>query len=59
MGINPLIQIIVYLLVGALVIYVAAWIAGRAQLPQPVRNIILAIVTIVLLLWLLTTFGVV
>jgi len=59
MELSTLAQVILSLLVGALILYLATWVIGMAKLPQPARNIILAIVATVILLWILTTFGVI
>jgi hypothetical protein len=32
------------------------WIIGMLALPQPVKNIILVIVAVIVLIWLLVTF---
>ncbi len=58
MAINGLVQLLVYLLVGGLIIYVVFWIVGMLTLPQPIKNVITIIVALIVLLWLLSTLGV-
>lgn len=50
--------LLIYLLVGGLIVYVAIWILGMLTLPQPVKNIISIIVAVIVLLWLLSTMGI-
>ncbi len=58
MAINGLVQLLVYLLVGGLIIYVFFWIVGMLTIPQPIKNVITVIVALIVLLWLLSTLGV-
>ena len=58
MAVNGLVQLLLYLLIGGVIVYVVFWILGMLSLPQPVKQIILVIVAIVVLLWLLSTFGI-
>lgn len=53
-----LIELLVYLIVGGLIIYVVFWIVGMLALPQPIKNVITIIVALIVLLWLLSTLGV-
>jgi len=59
MDVSGLIQLLIYLLVGGLVIYLVYWILGMLTLPQPVRNVILVILALIVLLWLLRTFAII
>lgn len=52
------IQLLLYLLVGGLIVYVVYWILGMLTLPQPVKTVIMVIIAIVVLLWLLSTLGI-
>ncbi len=56
MQLNGLLSLLLYLLIGGLVVYIIYWIVGMLALPAPVKNIILAIVAIVVLIWLLSVF---
>jgi hypothetical protein len=53
-----LIELIIYLLLGGLLLYIVFWILGMLTLPQQVKTIILIIVAVIVLLWLLSTFGI-
>jgi len=53
-----LVELIIYLLLGGLVIYLIYWILGMLTLPQPVKTVILIIVALFVVLWLLSTFGI-
>jgi hypothetical protein len=59
MGTDGLVQLVIYLLLGGVVVYLVYWILGMLSLPQPVKQVILIVVAIVALLWLLRTFGLV
>jgi hypothetical protein len=59
MGTDGLVQLIIYLLLGGVVVYLVYWILGMLSLPQPAKQAILVVVAIVALLWLLRTFGLV
>jgi hypothetical protein len=56
--INGLVRLIIYLLLGGLIIYIVYWILGMLTLPQPVKTVILIILAVIVLLWLLSTFGI-
>jgi hypothetical protein len=57
-GIDGLVRLIIYLLLGGLIIYIVYWILGMLTLPQPVKTVILIILAVIVLLWLLATFGI-
>jgi len=59
MGADGLIQLFIYLLIGALIVWVVSYILGMLTLPQPAKQIILFVLAIAVLLWLLRTFGLV
>lgn len=59
MAFEPLIQLLVYLLIGGVIIYIFYWILGMIALPQPAKQIVLLIVGLAILLWLLRTVGIV
>jgi hypothetical protein len=58
MAISGLIQLLLYLLIGGLIVYVVYWIIGMTPLPQPVKNVVGVIVAIIVLLWLLGAAGI-
>jgi hypothetical protein len=57
-GIDGLVRLIIYLLLGGFIVWVVYWIIGMLTLPQQVKTIILVIVAIAVLLWLLSVFGI-
>jgi hypothetical protein len=59
MGTDGLVQLIIYLLLGGVVVYLVYWILGMLTLPQPAKQIFLVVLAIIVLLWLLRTFGLV
>lgn len=59
MGIEALIQLLLYLLIGGLIIYVVYWILGMLAIPQIAKQISLAILAVIVIYWLLRTFGLV
>lgn len=59
MGIEGLVQLLIYLLIGGLIVWVVSYILGMLTLPQPAKQVILVVLAIIVLLWLLRTFGLV
>jgi hypothetical protein len=57
MGTEALISLLIYLLIGGLIIWVVSYILGMLTLPQPAKQVILIVLAIIVLLWLLRTFG--
>lgn len=57
-GTDGLLHLIIYLLLGGLIVWIVYWIVGMLTLPAPVKTVILIIVAVVVLLWLLGTFGI-
>jgi uncharacterized membrane-anchored protein len=53
---NGLLQLLIYLLIGGLIVYAVYWILGMLSLPLQARQIVSAIVAIIVLIWLLATF---
>ena len=54
-----IIELLIFLLVAAIIIWLASWIVGNLPVPPMVRNIILAIVGLLLLLYFLQRQGLV
>lgn len=50
-------SLLMTLLVALLVAAIVWWIVSLLPLPVPVKNIVLAIFALLLLLWVLNTFG--
>lgn len=57
-GIDGLIRLLIYLLIGGAIVYLVYWIVGMLTLPAPVKTVILIIIAVIVLLWLLATFGI-
>jgi len=57
-GIDGLVRLIIYLLLGGLIVFIVYWIIGMLALPQQVKTVILIVVAVIVLLWLLSTFGI-
>lgn len=57
-AINGLLQLLIYLLLGGLVVYVVYWIIGMLTLPEVPKRIICVIVALIVLLWILNTLGI-
>jgi hypothetical protein len=57
-GIDGLVRLLIYLVLGGLIIWIVYWIVGMLTLPQQVKTVILIIVAVIVLLWLLSTFGI-
>jgi hypothetical protein len=55
---NELIQLLIYLLIGGIVIYVVNLVIGMLALPAQVKTIVLIIVGLVFLLWILNVLGI-
>lgn len=56
-GVESLITLIIVILLLGLLVYALNWLLGQLALPQPVRMIILVIVAILVLLYVVRTFG--
>ena len=56
-SISGLLNLIIYLLIGGLLIYVVYWILGMLSLPAEVRKVIMVIIAIIFLVWLLRSLG--
>lgn len=52
-----MISILVTLLIAAIVIYVVYLIVGMINLPAPIKNIVYLILGLIILLYLLSYFG--
>ena len=52
-----MISVLVTLLIAAIVIYVVYLILGMISLPAPIKNIVYLIIGLVILLYLLSYFG--
>lgn len=59
MAINGMVQLIIYLLLGGIIVYIVYWIVGMLTLPPPVKTAICLIIALVVLLWILSTLGVI
>jgi hypothetical protein len=55
---NELIQLLIYMLIGGIVIYVVNLVIGMLALPAQVKTIVLIIVGLVFLLWILNVLGI-
>lgn len=53
-----ILQLIIYLLLVGLLIYVVQLVLGMLALPSPIKTIILIIIAVVVVIWLLSRFGV-
>lgn len=54
---SGLITFVIELVLAGLVIYAIYWFIGILALPQPLKNVVVAIVAIIALLWLLGVTG--
>jgi hypothetical protein len=54
---SGLLGLLIWLLIFALVVYVIYLILGMLPLPQPIKNIVLIIVGVLLLIYLLSRLG--
>lgn len=52
-----MISLLITLLIGAVVLYVVYLIVGMVNLPEPIKRIVYIIIGIIVLLWLLDSFG--
>ena len=56
MNLSPLLQFVIYLLLGGLVIFLVHWILGMISLPENIKSVILVVIAIGVVIWLLVTF---
>jgi len=57
-GIDGLVRLLIYLVLGGLIVWIVYWIVGMLAIPPQVRTVILVIVAVIVLLWLLATFNI-
>jgi len=57
MPVNQLAMLLIYLLIGGLIIYVAIWAMNQMALPQPWRTVIIVVIAIIAILFLLRLLG--
>ena len=55
---NEFIQLIIYLLLAGILIYVVQLVLGMLTIPSQIKNIILIIVGLVFLIWILRMLGI-
>lgn len=58
-GIGSLVQLIIYLLLGGIIVYIVYWIISMLTLPQPLKTAICLLVALLVLIWLLATMGII
>lgn len=52
-----MIELLIWIIVVALVVYLLFWILGQIAMPQPVRTVIIVLVALILLVYLVQRFG--
>lgn len=52
------ISLLIWLIVVALVCYIAFWALSQIPLPQPIRTVIIVIIALVLIVFLLRQLGI-
>lgn len=53
---NSLLQLVIYLLLGGLIIFVVQWIVGMLNIDAGLKQVILVVVAVIVIIWLLMTF---
>jgi len=53
---NSLVELLVYLLVSALIIYVVFFILGMLAIDARLKQVLLVVVSFVVIIWLVLTF---
>jgi hypothetical protein len=53
---NSLLQLLIYLLIGGVIVYVVFWILGMLAIDARLRQVITLVVSVAVLIWLLVTF---
>lgn len=57
-GIEPLISLLIYLIIGGILIYIVMWIVGMLAIPQPIKTAITILIALIVVLWILSTLGI-
>lgn len=57
MDVNGMAQLVIYLLLGAIAVYIVYWIVGMLSLPEQAKTAAALIVAVIVLVWLARTFG--
>jgi anaerobic C4-dicarboxylate transporter len=53
---NTLVQLIIYLLLGGVIIWLTQWILSMVTLDGRLKQAILVVVAVLVIVWLVTTF---
>jgi hypothetical protein len=53
---NNLLNLIIYLLLGGVIIYLVYWILGMVAIDPRLRQVISVVVAVIVIIWLLVTF---
>lgn len=54
---EPLLMMLIWVLVLALICYLIFWALSQIPLPQPIRAVVVVIVAIIMILFLVNKFG--
>jgi len=52
-----MLELLIWVIVLCLVVYLLFWILGQIPMPQPVRTVIIVLVALLLLVYLVQRFG--
>jgi hypothetical protein len=55
---EPLITLLIYLIIGGVILYLAQMVLAIFPWPAPIKTVILVVLSLVLLLWILQTLGI-
>jgi hypothetical protein len=53
---NSLLQLLLYLLIGGVIVYIVFWILGMLAIDARLKQVITLVVSVAVLIWLLVTF---
>lgn len=53
---NMLVELIIYLLLGGVIIWLTQWILGMLTLDGRLKQAILVVISVLVIIWLVTTF---
>lgn len=54
-----MVSLLITLLIALVVVYLVYLVMGYLNLPEPIRQVVYIIIALVVILWLLRTFGIV
>jgi len=56
MSTNAMVDLLIYLLIGGLIVFVVYWIVGMLTLDARLKQVVLVVISVIVAIWLILTF---